>query len=371
MHIHHLISPNRMIPATPWPSINVPEWRLWDAGVTWPDLEPSRGQWRFGTLDKSVEMAEQHHTEVMLTLGFTPQWASARPQEKSGYNPGWAAEPRDIEDWRQFVQTVATRYKGRIRFYEIWNEPNLRNHYWTGSVEQMIALVHTARDIIKSIDRTSIIVSPSAAGAPGIPWFSDFLRQGGGQYIDVIGFHFYVSPSPPETMLPLIQEVRQIMVENGVGDKPLWNTESGWSGPKPFPSEDLGAAYLARAYILNWAAGVQRLYWYAWDNHGWVSLETTESDSRALRPAGRAYSILQNWLVGSRIMGCASNADHTWSCELNRDGSPQWVVWSPDGTKQFVLPVSWHVRTVTPLLDETHDLNTPSVVINPMPQLLR
>src|ERR1700733_13097967 len=87
MHIHHMVTPNRTIPLTPWPSINVPEWRLWDAGVTWPDLEPSRGQWRFGTLDKSVEMAEQHHTEVMLTLGFTPAWASARPQENSGYNP--------------------------------------------------------------------------------------------------------------------------------------------------------------------------------------------------------------------------------------------------------------------------------------------
>ena len=40
--------------------------------MTWPELEPIKGQWRFGVLDKSIEMAEARHTEVMLTLGFTP-----------------------------------------------------------------------------------------------------------------------------------------------------------------------------------------------------------------------------------------------------------------------------------------------------------
>jgi len=370
MHIHHIVARAGTAPLTPWPSTPVPELRLWDAQVTWPDIEPQRGEWRFDTLDKSVEIAQKHNTAVMLTLAFTPAWASARPQEPVGYNPGWAAEPANLEDWRSFVQAIATRYKGRIHIYEIWNEPNVTNEYWTGSMEQMIALVREAHQIIKSVDPSAVIVSPSATTESGLPWLSEFLRKGGGQYVDVIGYHFYVYPADPEAMVPLVQKVKKIMLSNGVARMPLWNTESGWAAPKPFPSEDLAAGYLARAFILNWASGVQRLYWYAWDNHNWVSLETTEKDDTTLTPAGRAYGIIQKWLIGARMTACSEDADHTWICRLERNGSPQWIVWDPNESKSFELPSSWHAEYVTSLLHKRSGLKGSSLYVGPMPQLL-
>src|SRR5215468_5110882 len=127
MHIHHAGA------ATPWPEVPFSEWRLWDAYVAWPSLEPQKGKWHFETLDKYVALAEQHNVGILLPLGLSPQWASARPQEKSTYQPGNAAEPRNLDDWRNYVKTVATRYKGRIHEYEIWNEPNLKL-FWTGDV---------------------------------------------------------------------------------------------------------------------------------------------------------------------------------------------------------------------------------------------
>ena len=119
MPIHYVVSPKGTDRLPPWPRVPVPAWRLWDARVTWPDLEPNKGQWRFENLDRSGALAEAHHTEVLLTLGLTPRWASARPQEPSGYAPGYAAEPKDIEDWRTFVRTVATRYNGRIHLRDL------------------------------------------------------------------------------------------------------------------------------------------------------------------------------------------------------------------------------------------------------------
>jgi hypothetical protein len=148
--------------------------------------------------------------------------------------------------------------------------------------------------------------------------------------VDVIGYHLYIAPQPPEATQSLVASVRQTMVQTGVGDKPLWNTEAGWFLPKPFPPE-LAAAYLVRAFIINWAAGVRRLYWYAWDNHGWVSLETTQSDSRTLTPAGSAYGVAARWLSGARMLTCKSDAKQIWICELDRDGHHQWILrnWSP------------------------------------------
>jgi hypothetical protein len=369
MHIHHMVSPNGTNPLTPWPDVTVPEWRLWDARVTWPDLEPAKGQWQFDNLDKSLALAEHHNANVVLTLGLTPRWASARPQEPSGYQYGFAAEPHDLEDWRTFVKTVATRYKGRIHIYEVGNEPNVRR-FWTGSVDQMLALTRQAHDIIKRIDPTALLVSPSATSVSGLPWLSEFLSKGGGEYVDIIGYHFYVTPKPPEAMVLFVEKVKKIMQENGVGDKPLWDTETGWFPPLRFDSDELAAAYLARCYVILWAEGVQRLYWYAWDNNK-MSLQTTASDSKTLTPAGQAFGTIQKWLVGARMEWCNVDADSTWTCQLSRGNASQWIVWNPEQTKIFTVPPAWRVTSIVPLMSGTKPFQGLTLEASPIPQLLK
>jgi Glycosyl hydrolases family 39 len=363
MHFHHAGG------VTPWPDIPAPEWRLWDAHTAWPDLEPKKGQWHFQTLDAYLTLAAEHNTAVLLPLGLSPQWASARPAEPSAYQLGNAAEPRDIDDWSEYVAKVAEHCKGRVRAYEIWNEPNSKP-FWTGSVSQMVTLTQTASAIIRRIDPQAMIVSPSATMGSGVDWLSQYLRLGGGQYVDVIGYHFYVAPKRPEAMIPLIQRVKLTMAENGVGDKPLWNTECGWPSPRPFPSEDIGAGYLARAYILNWALGVGRLYWYAWDNHTFDAIQTTRQDNQTLTPAGRAYGIIQKWLVGAHMDACSEVSDGTWTCELTRNGAPEWIVWNPDGKTAFSIPRSWSARNVLPLLENSRAVAGPNLRVGPIPELL-
>src|SRR5208282_3771940 len=138
-----------------------------------------------------------------------------------------------------------------------------------------------------------------------------------------------------------------LLARNGQASKPIWNTETNWFSPKPFPSEDLAAAYLARSYILDWAAGVQRFYWYAWDNRG-VQVLTTEEDNQSLKPAGRAYGIVYQWLVGARMDAC-----------------------NQDGTRTFNVPQSWHTQSITPLLGEPYGLTGAAASIGPAPVLLR
>jgi hypothetical protein len=355
LHIHHLDRPT----PTPWPSIPVPEWRLWDAEVTWLDLEPIKEQWQFGRLDRYLSLAQQHGTGLLLTLGSPPSWAIARPQE-----------PSNLDDWRVYVRTVVSRYKGRIQAYEIWNEPNLRQ-FWGGSTDEMLELTREASQIIHSVDPKAIVVSPSATANYGIPWFSEFLKKGGGQYVDVIGYHFYVNPQTllPEDMLPVIQQVRQLMSDSGLGDKPLWNTETGWTPPAVMASDEVAAGFLARAYILSWAACIQRFYWYAWDNRA-MAIVTYKEEEHEVTPAGHAYEVIQRWLVGARMDSCAENADHIWICQLTRSGKKEWIVWSPKETRKFEVPESWRVSNVTPLLHDGHPLTASSIAIGPAPTLL-
>lgn len=362
MHFHHLGS------TTPWPDVPIGEWRLWDAYVAWPNLEPIRGRWRFETLDKYVALSAEHHVGLLLPLGLSPTWASARPQEKSTYQPGAAAEPRSIDDWRIYVSTVVRRYKGRIQAYEIWNEPNLKQ-FWSGSVDQMITLTREASQIIRNIDPNAIIVSPSATQDRGVAWLAEFLIKGGGSFVDVIGFHLYVAPQPPESTLTLASNIRQTLARTGAGEKPLWNTEAGWFMPKPFPPE-LGAAYVVREFLMNWAAGVQRLYWYAWDNHGWVSLETTASDNHTLTPAGNAYAVAFHWLVRARLLSCRNDFRQLWICELERDGRHEWILWSAAGARSFQVPSEWRVNQLERVSGEREDLHGAQIELGPAPVLL-
>jgi len=314
-------------------------------------------------------MSERNGVAVLLPLGMSPRWASMRPNEASTYQPGNAAPPRDINQWRTYVRTVATRYKGRIRQYEIWNEPNLKM-FWTGTVEQMLNLTREASEIIHSVDPNAIVVSPSATTVSGVTWLSEFLAMGGGRYVDVIGYHFYVMPQPPEAMVPLIQRVKQTMQDHGVGAKPLWNTETGWALPKPFPSDELAAGYLTRAMILAWSAGVERFYWYSWDNHNWVTIQTTEKDNRTLTPAGKAYENAYKWIIGSVLKECTQDSKHTWTCSLEHEGEPQWIIWNQSQSETFVAPHEWNVKDVGPLLEERRNLKNSSFEIGPVPVLV-
>ena len=370
MHLHKTLFPSAAGFITPWPNLPVPTWRLWDSQVRWPDIEPSKGQWKFDLLDKYLALAEAHHVEILMPLAVTPQWASSQPDVKSGWQqPGLTSPPRDINDWRDYVRKVATHCRGRVHEYEIWNEPNLKQ-YWVGTTEDLIALTHEAHDIIKGIDPTALVVSPAATTGSGVAWLAEFLGKGGAQYIDVVGYHFYIHPQPPEGIVALVQKVKQTMASNGAGDKPLWCTEVGWAQPKPFPSEELAAAYLARAYIVSWAAGVERLYWFAWDDHGWVAIETTSLDGRTLKPAGLAYGTIQKWLSGAKMDWCDKAGDGTWSCQLERDDGPRWIVWNPDGTKPMKVPSSWHAKSLTPLLGESGSLTSSVFDAGPVPVLI-
>jgi Glycosyl hydrolases family 39 len=353
MHIHYFAT------STPWPSVSFGSLRLWDAYVTWPRIEPKQGTWDFTGLDKYVDAASQQNIDVVLPLGLSPSWVSSRPEEKSAYGPGNASNPARLDAWRDYVRMVVTRYKGRILAYEIWNEPNLKQFY-SGSVSEMLQLAGAAYTIIKEIDPQAVVCSPSATNQDGVKWLDQYLQQGGGKYADVIGFHFYANPEPPETMLPLIGQVKAVLQKHNLGNKPLWNTETGWaiqnslSVVRAAPastrfnsivlSQEQASAYLARTHILNWAESIQCLYWYSWDNK---VMGLTEADGKTVKKPARAYAEVRKWLVGAWMKSCDASVDGTWTCQIARENGYQgWIVWNPDLTLEFRIPATWRVRSV-------------------------
>ena len=311
----------------PWPTVAFGSWRLWDTYVAWPNLEPERGRWVFGVLDKLVAEAQDHGVELLMSLAHSPKWASARPDEPGAYAPGAVAEPASIDDWRNYVRTVGQRYKGRIAAYEVWNEPSDRSHF-SGSVDKLVELTCEASRILKAIDPTVRIVSAGSAGGGGhIRYLDNFLSRGGAACIDVVAHHFYVPRFGPEAMVPLIREVKAVMRKNGVAQLPLWNTETGWwvgnVDGEPAPAHiqrggwrqldtdlALGAA-IQRTLLLSRAEGVERIYWYQWVDSVMGLADAAGRAKPGTRYWGEAVKRMRGQVVGP----CRASGDDT-SCEL-------------------------------------------------------
>ena len=373
LHIHRAFS------TTPWPSVPFGSWRLWDAKVHWPQVETGKNTWQWDILDREVELAEKHHVDLLLPFGETPAWASAGPVQfldklrDAGSRREMVSDVADLDDWRNFVRTQATRYKGRILYYEIWNEPNLPKERNIGSPERMLALAREAYITLKQVDPNIRVVSPSPVNPEGLEWLEHYLALGGGKYADIIGYHFYVR-TRPESMIELILQAKEIMKKHGVGDKPLWNTESGWiRSPLTVPIDLVRQApgWAARAYILNWAAGVERFYWYAWDDDGHDSIPFTEEDQATATSSAQAYAQVQKWLIGSRVGSCARNAEGSWLCQLTREsGRPAWILWNENQTGKYDVPKSWAVQTITRLSGEQSAWSGNQIDIGELPLML-
>lgn len=348
-----------------WPPVGIGAVRLWDESMTWSSLQPSPEKWEFRYLDRVVLEAEKRGYDVLLVLGQTPIWASQQPDKLSLFGPpASAAGPRNIEDWRKYVRTVATRYKGRIQAYEIWNEINVA--FWAGNYTEMAELEREAYKILKSVDPQITVVSADLVNAkrPTVDWFLD---KGNGKYADVFGHHFYTQHSSPEEMLASIQMVRDALDKHGLGRKPIWNTETGWLIPEDdghfsdsratttwkdwkHLTPEQGAAYVMRALVLARLAGVERFYWYGW-NHGALGLTGNKRSGdhwvSTTKMATTSYLTTINWLVGSQIEDCIHD-DKVWSCHLTRGREKSWLVWSVSGD----APVPQNIREQSVALEK-------------------
>ena len=368
LNANHMHDP----PGYDWPALPFGTFRTWDSGVIWPTVEPQRGVYHWNELDKDVAEAEHRGVKFLFTVGLTPRWAA--PKGPDTY-AGVSAPPDDIADRRDFVRMVATRYKGRIAAYEVWNEPDLTQFY-SGTPAQMVAVERVTAEEVHRIDPVALVVAPAVSGGAGtgqLRWLDEYLAAGGGRYADVIGDHFYTNP--PEEDIAALGRFRAVLAAHGLSGKPVWNTESGLE--LAGHTEQYAGDFLAREFLIDWALGLPRLCFYAYDNGGYFGLdkETPEGKDRdpaVLAPSGVAYVEVEAWLTGARMLSCGSDANGTWTCALVRPGGGRaWVVWNTEGARIYPVPASWRVRHLRVLSGIRLNFNAPTTLtVSPSPVLL-
>jgi len=344
----------------PWPNVLPAGIRLWDTGTAWAAVNPSPGKYDWTQLDGWLNKAQANGADILYTLGQTPAWASSDPYDTTCMGAGHCQPPSDLNQdgtgpnryWQDYVRAIVThnmqRTSGRIKYWEIWNEPH-HPYFWKGTFPQMVRLAADARSIIKSIDPSAVVLTPAPGiegsrwGSVGRQWLDNYLAAGGGRYADVIAFHGYVTmpnvyPSP-EDFVGFMNSLKTLLASYKQNWKPKWDTEASWGNiyATGFTDQDLQAGFVARFYLLHVSANVQRLYWYSWNNYHtgllWQADAANPSGSGTLLKPGIAYEQVKNWLVGASLVGPCTATGTVWTCTLKRpNGYRAQAVWDTSKT---------------------------------------
>ena len=91
----------------------------------------------------------------------------------------------------------------------------------------------------------------------------------------------------------------------------MWNTEInygllGGDDAKQIPAARQ-ASFVARTLLLNAASPIRRVYWYSWRMGGIANTHLVEDDRTTLTRAGRAWSVIRGWIVGTDMKSCVTD----------------------------------------------------------------
>jgi plastocyanin len=254
---------------------------------SWYHFEREKGRYKWEIIDRAINDMSRAGLKVILHPVHTPEWLA----DEQG-------QMRDPAEFEKMMRTVSARYKGKVVGYQIWNEPNLAREVGKFVISARYAeILKAGYRGVKAADPRAVIITaaltPTGVNDPEIAVDDvTFLRRmyayNGGElkgYFDVLGAHPGSNANPPDTMWPdkpgpgpgwnnhasfyfrRIEQLRQVMLENGDAQKQMWLTEFGWASTnKPAP----GFEYAAQTTEAEQADYIGRAYRMGRDQYPWM-----------------------------------------------------------------------------------------------------
>jgi len=231
----------------------------------WDDIEPAEGRFEFEKYDRIVDILVKNKISVLAILHYNPSW-SGQP---------WNTAP-DPEKYGNYARAVVHRYKDRIKYWEIWNEPDSKI-YWNpqDDAKTYTELLKSVYPVIKKEDPTSAVLMGSSSQE--VPFLLRRLYQHGAKdSFDIVNVHPFTNPlggGAVKRLKGVYLSVMKAMEKYQDGEKPIWFTELGAPGvqaPDPSnswwegvsPTEEQQAKWVGEVYgePLRWK-GVQKIFW--------------------------------------------------------------------------------------------------------------
>ncbi|MEI6043094.1 MAG: glycosyl hydrolase, partial [Chloroflexota bacterium] len=259
--------------------------------LKWAWIEPfgpGSNNWNPDPIDRLntfLNAMSGNNIEIVATVDSTPCWASTLP--KKDCNPNTINyPPANLQDYTNFLSELVKRYKTKIKYWEIWNEPNLPDFWATPDPEGYTALLKAAYSAVKAADPSAIVIggalAPRNDPIDTLTYLDRMYSAGAKGYFDKLSYHPYTDGNTPtwyDKLWPMmsysssVPAIRQHM-QNFNDSVPIWLTEIGWTTVPPSQcsdcwtpvlpkTEDEQAAYMVEAINIakTWNY-VETFIWY-------------------------------------------------------------------------------------------------------------
>ncbi|MBI2953497.1 MAG: cellulase family glycosylhydrolase [Chloroflexi bacterium] len=217
--------------------------------IRWDTIEGAKGQLNWGSIDELVNNAQAKGVNLLFSIVAAPDWAT-------GNNPV-DGPPNNYDDLANFVGAMASRYKGKVQAYEVWNEQNLW-YEWGGqgklNAANYIDMLRRARNAIKASDPNAIVISGALTptgvndgvnAIDDVVYLDQMYQAGLKDIVDGVGAHMAGYNNAPDDWVDRntvntpgykghpsfyfrrIDQLHDVMAKYG-DNKQLWITEFEW-----------------------------------------------------------------------------------------------------------------------------------------------
>jgi hypothetical protein len=357
----------------------------------WDDIEPVRTEpptyvWN-DTIDFHLQKATENGLNIIATIRFAPSWAQRNPPAACGQ-----IREDSFDEYAQFLQALVNRYSKppyNIKYWELGNEPDVApnlveddspygcwgdesdQYYGGGYYADMLKVAYPA---IKSADPTAQVLigglllvcdptdPPDGKTCHAAKFFEGILKNGGGNYFDIVSFHGYPPYSGAQggglyydehylgwesrggIVLGKINFLREVMTNYSL-NKPIMHTEGSLICTScETPGTDFlesQADYVIWLYVRNIAEGIKSTIWYQFDGPGW-RFGGMLDENQDPKPAYRALDFLTEELAGAGYKSPVTQYASLRGFEFRNSQNRIWVLWSPDGGSHTInLPAGF------------------------------
>ena len=192
----------------------------------------------------------------ITAIGAEPLFRIGRSEGANG------TPPADPKHYAEIVRHIVLHYNqgwdhgmhAKIRYWEVWNEPDLGKIFWNGTPEQFYALYDDVSRAIKSADPHALVGAPPLAEPLDATLYrealEDHIRKAHDAY-DFQPFHWYDLDSDDTAVFGHIaSELHKVMAAHGFAHVPLildeWNGPALMKGREP----DIGDAAFTDAALI-------------------------------------------------------------------------------------------------------------------------
>ncbi len=201
--------------------------------AAWSEIEKEKGKYDWSETDKAFD--------AVLAVGITPfvnldksnllyvdsvTFDDPKLAEVYGYSPQPpTATPEAMQAWLNFVEAAISRYKDRIQYWEVWNEPNHRK-YWGGPADGQAygKLANATAKVIKKAQPDASVLVGSTAGI-NADFSGKFLAELEPGLADIHTYHTY--SELPEDRIYQIGKLHKVIAEHYPGLE-IWQGECGY-----------------------------------------------------------------------------------------------------------------------------------------------